>query len=155
MISLYCHFWNFSWDNPRLPWQPLSSAWTYVSAHCDTGGVWSHDPLHHSVWKMPWIHITQIGWIENPSDNTKCGQNVYWSDFVLFGVSLWHHFLAFDSLSLGFKQNNLKGKYFIIIFLIKAAFFCCGSESLMGSDAVSPQAVFLIQLSRTWLETFM
>ena len=26
----YCHFWNFSWDILRLPWQLTNSAWTYV-----------------------------------------------------------------------------------------------------------------------------
>ena len=36
-FPLYCHFWNLSWDTPKAPMQPLSSAWTYVSAHYDTG----------------------------------------------------------------------------------------------------------------------
>ena len=48
IYSLYCHFWKFSWDIWRLQWQPLSSAWTYVSAHYDTGRTRTPHPVHQT-----------------------------------------------------------------------------------------------------------
>ena len=45
-ISLYYHFWNLSWDIQRLPWQPPSNTWIYVSAHYDTGGTRTCDSVH-------------------------------------------------------------------------------------------------------------
>ena len=47
-VSLYCQFCNLSWDILRLPQQALSSAWAYVSAHCDTGGKRARDPVYWS-----------------------------------------------------------------------------------------------------------
>ena len=41
---LYCHFLNLLWDILRLPWQPPSSVWTYVSAHYDTSQTQTRNP---------------------------------------------------------------------------------------------------------------
>ena len=44
----------------RLPWQPLKSTWTYVSALYDTGVMWTHDPLYPSGSFQFTMHCTTI-----------------------------------------------------------------------------------------------
>ena len=40
---LYGHFWKLSWDIQLLPRQQCLNE---LSAHYDTGGTWTHDPVH-------------------------------------------------------------------------------------------------------------
>ena len=47
-VTLYCHFWNLSWDIRRLPRQPPRSTWTYVSTDYDTRGGQTRDLVYQS-----------------------------------------------------------------------------------------------------------
>ena len=63
-------FLDFSQDIPRLPWQPPSSAWPYVTAHYDTGGMRTLDPVYISL-----VHAEMLRTVLQRSEADTCPSN--------------------------------------------------------------------------------